>query len=115
MRFVFLGPELCLQLPPRDPSRDQLEVPSHRGPQGTRTPKSLPARLSPHGYLPPFGGTHHAWRTTEKPIAEIATELGVGCVLEGSVRRAGDRVRIVAQLNRLLQSMPVTPSTMGGA
>ena len=38
------------------------------------------------------------YKGTEKPIAEIATELGVGCVLEGSVRRAGDRVRIVAQL-----------------
>ena len=38
------------------------------------------------------------YKGTEKPIAEIATELNVGCVLEGSVRRAGDRVRIVAQL-----------------
>ena len=38
------------------------------------------------------------YKGTEKPISEIATELGVGCVLEGSVRRAGDRVRIVAQL-----------------
>jgi len=31
-------------------------------------------------------------------IDEIANELGVGHVLEGSVRRAGDRVRITAQL-----------------
>ena len=38
------------------------------------------------------------YKGTEKSIAEIATELGVGCVLEGSVRRAGNRVRIVAQL-----------------
>ncbi len=28
----------------------QLEVPGTQGPQGTHTPKSLPARLSPHGY-----------------------------------------------------------------
>ena len=41
----------------------QLGVPSHRGPQGTLTPKSLPAWLSPHGYFPPIGGTRHAWRT----------------------------------------------------
>ena len=35
---------------------------------------------------------------TEKPIPEIATELGVGVVLEGGVQRAGDRVRINVQL-----------------
>ena len=38
------------------------------------------------------------YKGSDKPIAEIAAELNVGCVLEGSVRRAGDRVRIVAQL-----------------
>ncbi|MDW7691758.1 helix-turn-helix domain-containing protein [Flammeovirgaceae bacterium SG7u.111] len=32
------------------------------------------------------------------PITEIAAELGVAVVLEGSVRRAGDMVRITAQL-----------------
>jgi TolB-like protein len=32
-------------------------------------------------------------------IKQIAEELGVGYVVEGSVRRAGDRVRITAQLN----------------
>lgn len=32
-------------------------------------------------------------------IREIADELGVGYVVEGSVRKAGDRVRITAQLN----------------
>ncbi|MBR0714217.1 winged helix-turn-helix domain-containing protein [Bradyrhizobium liaoningense] len=32
-------------------------------------------------------------------IREIAEELGVGYVVEGSVRKAGDRVRITAQLN----------------
>lgn len=32
-------------------------------------------------------------------MKEIAEELGVGYVVEGSVRRAGDRVRITAQLN----------------
>src|SRR5262249_37259909 len=31
-------------------------------------------------------------------IPKVASELGVGAVLEGSVRRAGDRVRITAQL-----------------
>jgi TolB-like protein/cytochrome c-type biogenesis protein CcmH/NrfG len=32
-------------------------------------------------------------------LKQIAAELGVGYVLEGSVRRIGDRVRITAQLN----------------
>jgi TolB-like protein len=32
-------------------------------------------------------------------MKQVGTELGVGYVLEGSVRRGGDRVRITAQLN----------------
>src|SRR5262249_20396549 len=35
---------------------------------------------------------------SQKPLREIAGELGVATVLEGSVRREGDRVRIVGQL-----------------
>ena len=38
------------------------------------------------------------YRETEKGIPEIAAELGVGSVLEGSVQKRGDRVRITAQL-----------------
>lgn len=38
------------------------------------------------------------YKNTEKPIKEIAAELGVANVLEGSVQRAGDQVRIVSQL-----------------
>ena len=38
------------------------------------------------------------YKRTQKPIQVIASELGVATVLEGSVRRAGDRVRIVGQL-----------------
>jgi len=33
------------------------------------------------------------------PMKQVAEELGVGYVLEGSVRKGGDRVRITAQLN----------------
>ena len=32
-------------------------------------------------------------------LKQIAEELGVGYVIEGSVRKSGDRVRITAQLN----------------
>jgi len=39
-----------------------------------------------------------AFKDTDKTIAEIADLLGVQAVLEGSVRRSGDRVRITAQL-----------------
>jgi adenylate cyclase len=39
-----------------------------------------------------------AFKETDKTIAEIAHILGVQAVLEGSVRRSGDRVRITAQL-----------------
>jgi len=38
------------------------------------------------------------YKNTDKGIPEIGQELGVSTILEGSVRRAGERVRIVAQL-----------------
>jgi TolB-like protein len=38
------------------------------------------------------------FKGTEQSIAEIGRELNVGTVLEGSVRKAGDQVRISAQL-----------------
>jgi len=36
----------------------------------------------------------------EVPIDEIAAKLGVGAIVEGSVRRAGERLRVTAQLIR---------------
>jgi TolB-like protein/Flp pilus assembly protein TadD len=38
------------------------------------------------------------YKGTRKNVRQIAEELGVGNILEGSVRREGDRVRITAQL-----------------
>jgi TolB-like protein/Tfp pilus assembly protein PilF len=38
------------------------------------------------------------YKNTDKGLREIAQELGVSVILEGSVRRAGDRVRITGQL-----------------
>jgi serine/threonine-protein kinase len=38
------------------------------------------------------------YRGAAKPLPEIARELGVDAIVEGSVLRAGDRVRITAQL-----------------
>ncbi len=38
------------------------------------------------------------YKNSEKSVKEIARDLGVGSVLEGSVRKAGNRIRITAQL-----------------
>ena len=38
------------------------------------------------------------YKTTQKSIADIGRDLNVGAVLEGSVRKAGDKVRITLQL-----------------
>jgi TolB-like protein len=38
------------------------------------------------------------YKGTAKPIAQIASELGADSVLEGSVRKAGDQLRIAVQL-----------------
>jgi serine/threonine protein kinase/Flp pilus assembly protein TadD len=39
-----------------------------------------------------------SYKNTEKKLREIGKELGVATILEGSVRRSDDRVRIVSQL-----------------
>jgi adenylate cyclase len=38
------------------------------------------------------------YKDTKKPIGEIGKELGVSAILEGSVRRAGNKIRIAIQL-----------------
>ena len=38
------------------------------------------------------------FKDKQVPIAEIAKQLGVAYVVEGNVRKAGDKVRITAQL-----------------
>jgi serine/threonine protein kinase/tetratricopeptide (TPR) repeat protein len=38
------------------------------------------------------------YKATQKPIGQIAKELGVDAILEGTVLRSGDRVRITVQL-----------------
>ncbi|HEX6588429.1 MAG TPA: hypothetical protein VF039_05355, partial [Longimicrobiales bacterium] len=42
--------------------------------------------------------TSETYRDSEKTTREIAGELGVDFILEGTVRRAGDRVRVIVQL-----------------
>ncbi len=38
------------------------------------------------------------YKSTTKPVSQIGSELGVSSVLEGSVRKAGNRLRITVQL-----------------
>ena len=54
------------------------------------------ARLSPSriGVIARTSSMHY--KGSNKSISQIASELGVEFVLEGSLRRAGNRVRIAA-------------------
>jgi TolB-like protein/Flp pilus assembly protein TadD len=56
------------------------------------------ARLSPERLGVIARTSAMRYRSTNKSIREIGSELAVTLVLEGSVRRAGNRVRITAQL-----------------
>jgi TolB-like protein len=46
-------------------------------------------------------------RRDRRDLKQIAQELGVRYVLEGSVRRASNRVRITAQLNNELANISI--------
>ena len=48
---------------------------------------------------------------TKKNIGEIGRELGVGTILEGSVRKSGDNLRITTQLIDALSSEPLWSDT----
>ncbi len=52
-----------------------------------------------------------AYKGTNKPISDIAAELGVEHVLEGSVRSSGDRIRVTAQLIRASDGFHVWSET----
>src|SRR5210317_1024750 len=52
-----------------------------------------------------------AFKGKEVTIAEIARELNVAYVLEGSVRRSGNQVRITAQLIRSMDSSHLWSAT----
>jgi TolB-like protein/Flp pilus assembly protein TadD len=58
-------------------------------------------QMSPHQMGVIARTSSMAYKQTDKPITRIGQELGVDYVLEGSVRREGERVRITAQLIRV--------------
>ena len=47
------------------------------------------------------------YKGTTKKVGEIGRELEVGSVLEGSVRKASNRVRITAQLMTVVARFPL--------
>lgn len=51
------------------------------------------------------------YRDTDRPVQEIARELGVGAVLEGGVRYAGDSVRITTTLVDAARDEPLWSQT----
>ena len=57
--------------------------------------------MSPHHLGVIARTSSMAYKQTNKSVAQIGQELGVNYLLEGSVRREGDRVRITAQLIRV--------------
>ena len=59
------------------------------------------ARLSPERLGVIARTSAMQFKSTTKTIAQIGSDLGVSHVLEGSVRRFGERVRITAQLIRV--------------
>jgi TolB-like protein/tetratricopeptide (TPR) repeat protein len=59
------------------------------------------ARLSPERLGVIARTSAMQFKSTTKSIAQIGSDLGVSHVLEGSVRRVGERVRITAQLIRV--------------
>src|SRR6202051_847141 len=59
------------------------------------------ARLSPERLGVIARTSSMQFKSTTKSIAQIGSDLGVSHVLEGSVRRVGERVRITAQLIRV--------------
>jgi TolB-like protein/class 3 adenylate cyclase/Flp pilus assembly protein TadD len=61
--------------------------------------EELIAQLSKIGDLSVIARTSTMrYKGADKSIAEIGRELNVGTILEGSVRKAGDQVRVTAQL-----------------
>jgi adenylate cyclase len=51
------------------------------------------------------------YRATTKPVSQIGAELGVSSLLEGSVRKDGDQLRISVQLIRVDSQEPVWART----
>src|SRR3979411_383928 len=64
-------------------------------------------QMSPHRMGVIARTSSMAYKQTNKSVAQIGQELGVDYVLEGSVRREVDRVRITAQLIRVRDQIHV--------
>ena len=63
-------------------------------PRALMPPLTVRASMSPHAGSVISRTSVVRYRGSDRPIPEIAAELGVGSILEGSMQRAGDQVRI---------------------
>ncbi|MHA6853459.1 tetratricopeptide repeat protein [Ralstonia pseudosolanacearum] len=72
------------------------------------------ARLSPERLGVIARTSAMRYKSTTKTIHQIGQDLGVSHVLEGSVRRAGDRVRVAAQLIRVSDETHLWAETYEG-
>jgi serine/threonine protein kinase/Flp pilus assembly protein TadD len=76
------------------------------------TTEDIIAQLSKIGELKVISRTSvMRYKRTDKSLREIGRELDVATILEGSVRRAGHRVRIVSQLVDVRKDEPVWTET----
>ncbi|WWQ29056.1 hypothetical protein RSgd_0254 [Ralstonia solanacearum] len=73
------------------------------------------ARLSPERLGVIARTSAMRYKSTTKTIHQIGQDLGVSHVLEGSVRRAGDRVRVAAQLIRVSDETHLWAETYEGS
>jgi len=74
--------------------------------------EALIARLAQIGSLRVISYTSAmAYRDVVKPLPQIGRELGVDAVVEGSVQRSGDRVRVTAQLVEVATDQPLWSGT----
>jgi hypothetical protein len=98
MRFVFLGPELCFQLPFRVSSRS-YGCCSARGSRHSESPEDFHLQVTSrfafaYRFLrPPCGGPRHAWRTAETARSDdLAATDEQQCSSRGAARiRTGDK------------------------
>jgi TolB-like protein/Flp pilus assembly protein TadD len=65
------------------------------------------SRFDPAGFAVISNSTARLYRNTDRSVQEIGAELDVDYVLEGSVMRSGDRLRITAQLTRAQNGLQI--------
>ena len=122
LAFVFLKPGETLDLS-AIPSKSIAVLPFDNFAKGASEEyfadgltEVITATLSKIGDMKVISGTSvMAYKGNDRPTSpEIARKLNVACVLEGSVQRAGDQVRIVVQLIDAREDKHIWAETFDG-